>query len=372
MNTPLQVMSATQKEAPTHTDTDGESIDESDGGSSSYELQSPDTETKYDYKAIKKITQLLPAFDSKATPDEKVFELLPSGFALEELCGNPDLEKSQKAVALAKADTSDRVYRVYCDGVFDLFHLGHMKMLEQAKKVLGAHRTCLIVGVSSDAQVHKFKGKTVMTEEVRYASVAHCRWVNEVIEEPPWVLNDDFLAEHRIDFVAHDAQPYVDTSGASASGDCYSHVKEKGMFLETQRTCGLSTSDIITNLVRDYDDYVRRNLKRGYTRQELNVGRTWRMRATAHDLEKKVRGRANDAKERVRKSAEGTRGAIRGTRDAVAKRLRYMRGKEPKPAPEEGIIHHTKGLIKAIFVLLWTLLTCCCWCRGLNKQQKVD
>lgn len=72
---------------------------------------------------------------------------------------DPSMVLSRQNVALAKADTSGRVYRIYCDGVFDLFHIGHMRMLEQAKKSLGGDtsKVYLICGVNSDEQVHKYK-----------------------------------------------------------------------------------------------------------------------------------------------------------------------------------------------------------------------
>ena len=77
--------------------------------------------------------------------------------------------------------------------------------------------------------------------------------------------NFHFLLQ--IDFVAHDDLPYQ----SADSDDIYKTVKEMGRFLPTQRTEGISTSDLIARVIRNYDNYVRRNLKRGYTREEMNV-----------------------------------------------------------------------------------------------------
>ncbi|XP_040863784.1 choline-phosphate cytidylyltransferase 2 [Glycine max] len=161
----------------------------------------------------------------------------------------------------------DHPARVYADGIYDLFHFGHARSLEQAKKSFP--NTYLLVGCCSDAVTHKYKGKTVMTEDERYESLRHCKWVDEVIPDAPWVINQEFLDKHKIDYVAHDSLPYADTSGVA--NDVYEFVKAVGKFKETQRTEGISTSDVIMRIVKDYNQYVLRNLDRGYSRKDLGV-----------------------------------------------------------------------------------------------------
>ncbi|EJW04402.1 hypothetical protein EDEG_01366 [Edhazardia aedis USNM 41457] len=230
-----------------------------------------------------------------------------------------DLQTPVKKYRISKT----KPVRIYCDGIYDLFHFGHAMSLKQAKHLFP--NVYLIVGVCSDELTHSLKGLTVMNEFERYESVRHCKYVDEVIENAPWVVTNEFIEKHQIDFVAHDDIPYKSTlkSGSenehaknnsqdqkSSSSenektinssenvenlidngkialktsnsntekketisvdDVYANIKQAGKFIPTKRTKGISTSGIITRIVKDYDEYVRRNLERGITARELNV-----------------------------------------------------------------------------------------------------
>ncbi|KAH6785243.1 phosphorylcholine cytidylyltransferase [Perilla frutescens var. hirtella] len=203
--------------------------------------------------------------------------------------------ESSKNDVVCDPSSSDRPIRVYADGIYDLFHFGHARSLEQAKKLFP--NAYLLVGCCNDEVTHKYKGKTVMTESERYESLRHCKWVDEVIPDAPWVIDQEFLDKHQIDYVAHDSLPYADASGAG--NDVYEFVKAVGRFKETKRTDGISTSDIIMRIVKDYNQYVMRNLDRGYSRKELNLSYVKEKRLRVNMRLKKLQEKVKEHQEKV-------------------------------------------------------------------------
>lgn len=262
-------------------DTDDIDITDYSAGSSESEVESEEDEETKKLKEIerqkfleqeKKYDEMLPEKYRKYRPQGYKFNL-------------PD-------------EDSDKPIRVYADGIFDLFHIGHMKQLEQCKKAF--KNVTLVVGVPSDKVTHKLKGLTVLTDEQRCDSLRHCKWVDEVIPNSPWVLNVDFLKKHKIDYVAHDDIPYT----SAGVDDVYKPVKELGKFLVTQRTDGISTSDIITTIIRDYDKYLMRNFSRGATRQELNVSWLKQNELNAKQFITKLASKYKRAKRNLKKGTK--------------------------------------------------------------------
>lgn len=67
--------------------------------------------------------------------------------------------------------------------------------------------------------------------------------ISQIITDAPWETNEEFLENNKIDFVAHDDIPY----GSSDSEDLYAPLKERGMFVATQRTEGKTKHNLTKN-----------------------------------------------------------------------------------------------------------------------------
>jgi glycerol-3-phosphate cytidylyltransferase len=88
-----------------------------------------------------------------------------------------------------------RPVRVLTYGTFDLFHIGHLRLLERLRG-LGDHLT---VAVSTDEfNAHKGKSSIVPYAD-RAAIVASCRFVDAVIPEASWDQKTTDVTRHHID-----------------------------------------------------------------------------------------------------------------------------------------------------------------------------
>uniref|UniRef100_A0A7E4VG92 choline-phosphate cytidylyltransferase n=1 Tax=Panagrellus redivivus TaxID=6233 RepID=A0A7E4VG92_PANRE len=151
----------------------------------------------------------------------------------------------------------DTVVRIYTDGVYDLFHPGHVKQLKQAKKAFP--NVFLIVGVCTDEDTLKYKGcLPIMSTEERVEMVKQCIYVDQVMATPCFFPTIDFVNELNVDLVAHDSLPYQ----LPETDDCYAPFKDVDRFLATERTPMVSTTDILNRILGKIETIQERQSRR--------------------------------------------------------------------------------------------------------------
>ena len=117
-------------------------------------------------------------------------------------------------------------------GTFDVFHAGHVKILQRAKS-LGDY---LVVGVSSDALNFAKKGRNpVYSEQDRMTSVAALACVDEVFVEESLELKGEYIANYQADVLV---------MGDDWAGK-FDHFSELCEVTYFTRTPSVSTTEII-------------------------------------------------------------------------------------------------------------------------------
>jgi ethanolamine-phosphate cytidylyltransferase len=138
-----------------------------------------------------------------------------------------------------------RKVRIWMDGAFDMMHYGHMNAFRQG----AALGTELVVGINSDESITQCKGPPVMNDEERIASVASCKFVKEVVQRVPYVMDKDYIekvvfGQYGCDYIVHGDDPCI-VDGK----DVFASAKAAGKYREIPRTEGVSTTDIVGRML---------------------------------------------------------------------------------------------------------------------------
>lgn len=136
----------------------------------------------------------------------------------------------------------DAKYKVgYTTGVFDLFHIGHLNLLKNAKAMC----EYLIVGVSTDELVEEYKGKKpIIPFEERCQIIEAIKYVDEV--RPQISLDKlDALENISFDVMFHGS----DWKGSELYNQIEKKFIERGVAIEfLPYTGGTSSTDIIKKI----------------------------------------------------------------------------------------------------------------------------
>jgi len=157
---------------------------------------------------------------------------------------------------------------VYVDGSWDMFHVGHMALLKEARK-LGDY---LVVGIHNDELVNLKRGSNfpIMNLHERTLSVLGCRWVDDVLLDAPWEITKEMVASLNISLVVKGTCD--DQRGLSKKDDhqkqCYSVPIEMGLFKQINSSSTLTVTAIGARLEASRERYVDKYQKKSKVEQE--------------------------------------------------------------------------------------------------------
>lgn len=145
--------------------------------------------------------------------------------------------------------------RVYLDGVFDIYHRGHLESFKyiKSKKFIKSLNTnsniTLIVGIVSDKDCESYKRKPIINELDRVELVKYNSLVDEIVFPCPLVISKDFINKNKIDLVVHGFSNEKDFEKQKEFFKC---PIELNKFKKINYYDKISTTDIINKIKKDY------------------------------------------------------------------------------------------------------------------------
>ncbi len=134
------------------------------------------------------------------------------------------------------------------DGVFDLFHRGHLEAIKKVRKEAGKDGS-VIIGVVSDKDAYSYKRWPIICESDRVEIISNIKDVDEVIFPCPMTVDKEFLDKNKIDLVVHG---FADEKDFENQKCFFSKIIALNKFKFQQYYQGVSTSDIISRIITNY------------------------------------------------------------------------------------------------------------------------
>ena len=138
---------------------------------------------------------------------------------------------------------------IYNDGVFDLFHRGHLEMLKKTKNIFNdPDNTFVIIGVVSDNDAASYKRTPIINEKDRLEIIKNLKFIDKVIFPAPLVVTQEFMEQYKIDYVAHGFSNDQDRQLQTST--FYKELIDNNKFIEIEYYDKTSTTQIINNILQ--------------------------------------------------------------------------------------------------------------------------
>ena len=143
------------------------------------------------------------------------------------------------------------------DGVFDLFHYGHVRAINQCLDIVRSKTDNIsnensyevIIGVISDQDTESYKRLPIFTLEERAEILKSIKGVGRVIAPAPLIVTKEFIEDNNIDIVVHG---FANDEDFEKQKDQHKELIEMGIFQQIKYTDTISTTDIINRIKERY------------------------------------------------------------------------------------------------------------------------
>jgi choline-phosphate cytidylyltransferase len=137
---------------------------------------------------------------------------------------------------------------VYTDGIFDLFHRGHLEYLKTCKNIFfddHDKEVFLIVGIINDKDATGYKRPPIYNEDDRYEIINNIKYVDKIIKDAPLIITEDFMNINKIDYVIHS---FSNNNDEFMQNDFFNIPIKMGKFKKIQYYNSISTTEIINKI----------------------------------------------------------------------------------------------------------------------------